>query len=108
MTDSARTFARSTCSSVTLQRLDRHSFPSHRSPRSVLFAVDGDGCCEASGAHRPTSQTVNGGLYFAQRFANDWMWLDEARRLVNSNAADVHQLGRLICSAAYLAQRQDI
>jgi hypothetical protein len=56
----------------------------------VLFAVDGDGCCEASGAHRPTSQTVNGGLYFAQRFANDWMWLDEARRLVNSNAADVH------------------
>ena len=49
-----------------------------------------NGCCEASGAHRATSQTVNGGLYFAQRFAIDWMRLDEAGRLVKGNAADVH------------------
>jgi hypothetical protein len=49
-----------------------------------------NGCCEASGAHRATSQTVNGGLYFAQRFAIDWMRLDEGGRLVNGNAADVH------------------
>jgi hypothetical protein len=49
-----------------------------------------NGCCELSGAHRPTSQPVNGGLYFAQRFAIDWMRLDEAGRLVNGNAADVH------------------
>jgi len=49
-----------------------------------------NGCCEASGAHRATSQTVNGRLYFAQRFAIDWMRLDEAGRLVNGNSADVH------------------
>jgi hypothetical protein len=49
-----------------------------------------NGCCETSGAHRATSQTVNGGLYFAQRFAINWMRLDEAGRLVNGNAADVH------------------
>jgi len=48
-----------------------------------------NGCCEASGAHRATSQTVNGGLYFAQRFAIDWMRLDEAGRLVNGNPAEV-------------------
>jgi hypothetical protein len=49
-----------------------------------------NGCCETSGAHRATSQTVNGGLYFAQRFAIDWMRLDGAGRLVNGNPADVH------------------
>ena len=49
-----------------------------------------NGCCEATGAHRATSQTVNGRLYFAQRFAIDWMRLDEAGRLVNGNPADVH------------------
>jgi hypothetical protein len=49
-----------------------------------------NGCCEPSGAHRAASQTVNGGLYFAQRFAIDWMRLDEAGRLVNGNPADVH------------------
>jgi hypothetical protein len=50
-----------------------------------------NGCCEVSGAHRPTSQPVNGGLYFAQRFAIDWMRLDEAGRLVNGDPADVHR-----------------
>jgi len=49
-----------------------------------------NGCCETSGAHRATSQTVNGGLHFAQRFAIDWLRLDEAGRLVNGNPADVH------------------
>jgi hypothetical protein len=49
-----------------------------------------NGCCEASGVHRSASQTVNGGLYFAQRFAIDWMRQDAAGRLVNGNATDVH------------------
>jgi len=49
-----------------------------------------NGCCEASGAHRATSQPVNGGLHFAQRFAIDWMRLDDAGRLVNGNPNDVH------------------
>jgi hypothetical protein len=48
-----------------------------------------NGCCEVSGAHRPTSQPVNGGLHFAQRFAIDWMQLDAAGRLVNGNPANV-------------------
>jgi len=49
-----------------------------------------NGCCELSGAHRATGLPVNGGLYFAQRFAIDWMRLDAAGRLVNGNPADVH------------------
>jgi Peptidase family M23 len=49
-----------------------------------------NGCCELSGAHRGSSQSVNGGLYFAQRFAIDWMRLDDKGHLVNGNEADVH------------------
>lgn len=49
-----------------------------------------NGCCGLSGAHRASGLPVNGGLYFAQRFAIDWMRLDEAGRLVNGNPADVH------------------
>ena len=49
-----------------------------------------NGCCEPSGVHRSTNLSVNGGLYFAQRFAIDWMQLDEAGRLVKGNPADVH------------------
>jgi Peptidase family M23 len=49
-----------------------------------------NGCCEISGAHRASSQTVNGGLYFGQRFAIDWMRLDDKGRLCSGDAADVH------------------
>jgi Peptidase family M23 len=49
-----------------------------------------NGCCEISGAHRASSQTVNGGLYFAQRFAIDWMRLDDKGRLLNGDIEDVH------------------
>jgi hypothetical protein len=49
-----------------------------------------NGCCAPSGVHRSSSLPVNGGLYFAQRFAIDWMRLDEAGRLVKGNPADVH------------------
>jgi Peptidase family M23 len=49
-----------------------------------------NGCCEVSGAHRASSQTVNGGLYFAQRFAIDWMRLDDKGRMLNGDDADVH------------------
>jgi murein DD-endopeptidase MepM/ murein hydrolase activator NlpD len=33
---------------------------------------------------------VNGGLYFAQRFAIDWMRLDDKGRLLNGDAGNVH------------------
>ena len=48
-----------------------------------------NGCCESNGAHRPSSQTVNGGLYFAQRFAIDWMRLDDHGRLLKGDASHV-------------------
>jgi len=49
-----------------------------------------NGCCEAAGAHRGTGLAVNGAISFAQRFAIDWMKLDDAGRLVHGDAGDVH------------------
>jgi Peptidase family M23 len=49
-----------------------------------------NGCCGLSGAHRGSGQSVNSGMYFGQRFAIDWMRLDEAGRLVHGDPADVH------------------
>ena len=59
-------------------------------PLSGKGWVAGNGCCEVSGAHRSTSLTCNGGIYIAQRFAIDWMQLDESGRLVHGDPADVH------------------
>jgi hypothetical protein len=49
-----------------------------------------NGCCEVTGAHRATGLAVNGQIYFAQRFAIDWMKLDSAGRLLHGDPADVH------------------
>jgi Peptidase family M23 len=49
-----------------------------------------NGCCEIGGAHRASSQTVNGRLYYAQRFAIDWMRLDDRGRLLHGPDTDVH------------------
>lgn len=49
-----------------------------------------NGCCGPDGAHRATGLPVNGQIYFAQRFAIDWMQLDDAGRLVHGDPADVH------------------
>lgn len=49
-----------------------------------------NGCCEISGAHRASSLTVNGWLYFAQRFAIDWMRLDDKGQLRKGADDDVH------------------
>ena len=48
-----------------------------------------NGCCNP-GEHRATSLPVNGQIYFAQRYAIDYMLMDKAGHLVNGNAADVH------------------
>jgi len=48
-----------------------------------------NGCCEVTGAHRGSSKSVNGQIYFAQRFAIDWMRLDDRGLLVHGNPADV-------------------
>ena len=49
-----------------------------------------NGCCGPDGIHRAGSMTVNGKIYFAQRFAIDWMLLDGAGRLVDGDPSDVH------------------
>ena len=49
-----------------------------------------NGCCGPDGIHRAGSVTVNGKIYFAQRFAIDWMLLDSAGRLVDGDPSDVH------------------
>ncbi len=48
-----------------------------------------NGCCAPGVPHRATAMPVNGALHFAQRFAIDWMKLDDAGRLVHGDPADV-------------------
>jgi hypothetical protein len=52
--------------------------------------VAANGCCNPGIVHRGSVLSVNGALYDAQRFAIDWMRLDEQGRLVRGNLADVH------------------
>jgi Peptidase family M23 len=52
--------------------------------------VAANGCCNADIAHRGSVQSVNGALYDAQRFAIDWMRLDEQGRLVHGDESDLH------------------
>jgi hypothetical protein len=49
-----------------------------------------NGCCGVRAAHRGSSLSANGWIYYGQRFAIDWMRLDEAGRLVHGDPADVH------------------
>jgi hypothetical protein len=48
-----------------------------------------NGCCAPGVSHRSTAMPVNGRLHFAQRFAIDWMRLDDQGRLFQGNPADV-------------------
>jgi len=50
-----------------------------------------NGCCDDIGVHRPGSLACNGSIYFAQRFAIDWMKLNEAGQLAEGDGTDVHQ-----------------
>ncbi len=50
-----------------------------------------NGCCGEAGAHRPSGLGCNGGIYFAQRFAIDWMKLDKEGRLAEGDGSEVHQ-----------------
>jgi hypothetical protein len=49
-----------------------------------------NGCCEPGGVHRSSGLPVNGQIYFAQRFAIDWVLLDAEGHLVKGDPADVH------------------
>jgi hypothetical protein len=52
--------------------------------------VAANGCCATDGIHRATVLPVNGGLHDTQRFAIDWMRMDDQGRLVNGDPSDVH------------------
>jgi hypothetical protein len=52
--------------------------------------VAANGCCNPDITHRGSVQSVNGALYNSQRFAIDWMRLDEQGRLVHGDESDVH------------------
>jgi Peptidase family M23 len=52
--------------------------------------VAANGCCNPDITHRGSVQSVNGALYDSQRFAIDWMRLDEQGRLVHGEESDVH------------------
>jgi Peptidase family M23 len=47
--------------------------------------VDLNGCCNAGITHRGSFQSLDGGLFDAQRFAIDWMRLNAKGELVNGN-----------------------
>ena len=49
-----------------------------------------NGCCEVGGVHRSTGLPVNGKICFAQRFAIDWMRMDDGGHFVNGDPSDVH------------------
>ena len=49
-----------------------------------------NGCCAPDGAHRGTGLPVNGSIHFAQRFAIDWLRLDNQGRVAHGDLSDVH------------------
>jgi hypothetical protein len=48
-----------------------------------------NGCCAPNVGHRSTGLPIDGRLYFAQRFAIDWMQLDDRGRLASGDLSDV-------------------
>ncbi len=49
-----------------------------------------NGCCVPGSVHRAAGVPVNGSIFFGQRFAIDWMQLDEGGRFVHGDSANVH------------------
>ena len=68
----------------------RSSIPAIGPPLAGNGWVAINGCCEATGVHRSTGLPINGQFYYAQRYAIDWMRLDDKGRLVHGDPADVH------------------
>ena len=48
-----------------------------------------NGCCQPDVGHRSTAMPINGRLYFAQRFAIDWMQLNDQCRVAHGDLAQV-------------------
>jgi Peptidase family M23 len=65
--------------------------------------VDADGCCSIIGPHRFTILPLNGSLWPAQRFAIDFVQLDEEGRLFEGDLKDLanwHYFGADVLAAA--------
>ena len=77
--------------SYTVAPLDIYrKLPVISAPLSGKSWVAVNGCCGADSIHRSSNLSVNGGIYFAQRFAIDWMRLDGSGRFVHGDPSDVH------------------
>lgn len=48
-----------------------------------------NGCCAPDVGHRSTGLPINGAIYFAQRFAIDWVKLDDQGRIVKGDDTQV-------------------
>jgi hypothetical protein len=64
--------------------------PVIRAPLAGAGWVAANGCCNPEIIHRGSVLGVNSALYDAQRFAIDWMRLDDEGRLVHGDPGDVH------------------
>lgn len=69
--------------------VSRRTPPLLQSPLRGAGWVAINGCCDGTGAHRGAIQTVNGALWDSQRFAIDWMRVDDERRLFAGDPKDV-------------------
>lgn len=70
-------------------RFDTRPLPALGPPLRGKGWVVTNGCCGSAQAHRSTFLPVNGALFGAQRFAIDYMRLDDRGRLVAGDEADV-------------------
>ena len=69
--------------------LSRKDAPVIGPPLAGKHWVALNGCCEADGIHRNSGLPVNGRIYYAQRFAIDWLRLDDGGRLAHGDLGDV-------------------
>jgi hypothetical protein len=74
---------------VATINLDAASVPALASPLEGSSWVAVNGCCNSSVIHRGSFQTVNGGLFDAQRFAIDYMQLNKQGEFVHGDDSDV-------------------
>lgn len=73
-----------------------------------------NGCCGLDVGHRSTGLPINSELSFAQRFAIDWMKMDENGRVLNGDVKDVNNFPSYgaevlaIADGTVLATRNDL
>ena len=51
--------------------------------------LNGNGCCEEVSPHRGAANPINGQYFFAERFAVDWVQLDESMRIFDGEPTEM-------------------